>query len=124
MLFRSDLLGKLPLFQAFQKKGEELFKYAAFQAAVPFRAADALEQKLKETGMEQLYQEIELPLVYTLYEMEREGVQVNGEALKSYGGNLSEKITELEREIYARGTCRGCGQKIVLRCGGEPERSR
>ena len=32
--------------------------------------------------------------------MEREGVQVNGEALKSYGGNLSEKITELEREIY------------------------
>lgn len=97
---RGDLLGKLPLFQAFQEKGEELFKYAAFQAAVPFRAADALEQKLKETGMEQLYQEIELPLVYTLYEMEREGVQVNGEALKSYGGNLSEKITELEREIY------------------------
>ncbi|GFI33380.1 DNA polymerase I [Lachnospiraceae bacterium] len=38
--------------------------------------------------------------MYTLYEMEREGVQVNGEALKSYGGNLSEKITELEREIY------------------------
>lgn len=97
---RADLLSKLSYSQAFQEKGEELFQYAAFQAAVPFQASEALEGKLKDTGMQQLYQEIEMPLVYTLYEMEREGVQVNGEALKTYGENLSEKITELEQEIY------------------------
>ena len=97
---RADLLGKLSFSQAYREKGDELFQYAAFQAAVPFQAAKALEQKLKDTGMQQLYQEIEMPLVYTLYEMEREGVQVNGEALKSYGENLSEKISELEQEIY------------------------
>ena len=41
-----------------------------------------------------------MPLVYTLHEMEQEGVQVNGEELKLYGEHLSGKITELEQEIY------------------------
>ncbi len=50
--------------------------------------------------MWELYQEIEMPLVYTLHEMEQEGVQVNGEELRFYGENLSGKITELEQEIY------------------------
>ncbi len=97
---RIDLLGKLPLFQASLEKRKELFQYGAFLAAVPFQASEKLEQKLKDTGMQQLFWEIEMPLTYTLYEMEQEGVQVNGEALKSYGENLSEKIIELEREIY------------------------
>ncbi len=41
-----------------------------------------------------------MPLVYTLHEMEKEGVLVNAEALKSYGESLSGKIEELEQEIY------------------------
>ena len=64
------------------------------------RINEDLEEKLKGAGMWELYQEIEMPLVYTLHEMEQEGVQVNGEELRLYGENLSGKITELEQEIY------------------------
>ena len=49
--------------------------------------------KTKRTGTE-------MPLVHTLHEMEKEGVLVNAEALKSYGESLSGKIEELEQEIY------------------------
>ena len=71
-------------------------------AAAGFQAAKILFKKLKDTGMEELFWDIEMPLVYTLYEMEREGVRVDGEALKTYGENLSGKIRELEQEIYQK----------------------
>ena len=50
--------------------------------------------------MWKLYHEIELPLVYTLYDMEQEGVLVNASQLREYGENLSGKIRQLEQEIY------------------------
>ncbi len=99
---RTDLLGKLSLAQAAREKPEELFRYGCFMAAAGFQAAKILFKKLKDTGMEELFWDIEMPLVYTLYEMEREGVRVDGEALKTYGENLSGKIRELEQEIYQK----------------------
>ncbi len=99
---RTDLLGKLSLPQAAREKPEELFRYGCFMAAAGFQAAKILFKKLKDTGMEELFWDIEMPLVYTLYEMEREGVRVDGEALKTYGENLSGKIRELEQEIYQK----------------------
>ena len=50
--------------------------------------------------MERLFTEIEMPLVFTLYDMERNGVKAEGEALKIYGGQLGERIVQLETEIY------------------------
>ncbi len=47
-----------------------------------------------------LFCSIEMPLVYTLYDMEQEGVLVNAEELKSYGESLTGRIGELEQEIY------------------------
>ncbi len=97
---RSELLGKMPLAQAAAQKRAELSKYAMLMASVAYQAAEPLGQKLKDAGMWELYQDIEMPLVYTLHEMEKEGVLVNAEALKSYGESLSGKIEELEQEIY------------------------
>lgn len=97
---QTDLLGKLSVGQAAREKAAELSQYACFSAYTAFRIADVLAKKLEEANMQQLYQKIEMPLVYTLYDMEQEGVQVNGEALKSYGENLSGKIVELEQKIY------------------------
>lgn len=97
---RADLIGKLPFGQAAAQKREGLAQYGCSMAFAAYQAAPVLEQKLKDTGMWELYQEIEMPLAYTLYEMEQEGVQVNGEELKLYGENLSGKIAELEQEIY------------------------
>ena len=42
-----------------------------------------------------LFTEIELPLVYTLYDMEKAGIKADGEALKQYGEQLSGRIKEL-----------------------------
>ncbi len=97
---RIDLIGKLPFWQAAAQKREGLSKYGCSMAFAADQAAPVLEEKLKGAGMWELYQEIEMPLVYTLHEMEQEGVQVNGEELRLYGENLSGKITELEQEIY------------------------
>lgn len=98
---RQDLLGKLSLGQAVNDKPREVLEYACWTAYVSWRAAEALKEKLAANGMWKLYREIEMPLLYTLYEMEREGVLVNADQLKSYGEDLSGKIVELEQEIYA-----------------------
>ena len=50
--------------------------------------------------MEKLFWEVEMPLVFTLYGMEKEGILVKGEELKSYGEQLQMRILELEQEIY------------------------
>ena len=44
--------------------------------------------------------EIEMPLVFTLFDMEQAGVKVEAESLKAYGEQLGGKIVELEKEIY------------------------
>ncbi len=97
---KQDLLGKLAIGQAAREKPRELLQYGCWAAYISLRAADALGAKLKEEGMYKLYREMEMPLIYTLYEMEREGVLVNGSQLKSYGEDLSGKIVEIEQEIY------------------------
>ena len=56
--------------------------------------------KLREMRMEHLFAEIEMPLVFTLYDMEQNGVRAEGEALKIYSSQLGARIEELEGEIY------------------------
>ena len=82
------------------EKPQEMMQFACFMAYVSLEASGVLRQKLHESGMYRLYREIEMPLAYTLYEMEREGVLVNAGQLKSYGEDLSGKIVEIEQEIY------------------------
>lgn len=80
-----------------------------YEAYTAFAAADKLERKLSESGMDQLFSEIEMPLVFTLYEMEKNGVKAEAEALKVYGGQLYGRITELEKEI-----CEDAGENFNI----------
>ena len=50
--------------------------------------------------MDRLFMDVEMPLVFTLYDMEVNGVRVEAEALKYYGDQLGAKIVELEKDIY------------------------
>ena len=52
---------------------------------------------LKDSGMWQVYREIELPLIFTLDSMEKYGICVKGEELKTYGKKLQVRIEELEK---------------------------
>ena len=73
---------------------------AAYEAYTAFKSCDILIDKLAEQKMEELYRDVEMPLVFTLYHMEQNGVKVEASALKSYGDELGVKIVELENEIY------------------------
>ena len=82
------------------KNGASTEEKKAYEAYVACYAYDKLYEKLSEYGMLEVYKDIELPLVYVLKSMEKEGIRVNKEALKEYGTNLGAKITELEALIY------------------------
>ncbi|MCQ2508432.1 MAG: DNA polymerase I, partial [Dorea sp.] len=71
-----------------------------YKAYTAYRSVEELTKKLKETEMYQLFMEVEMPMVFTLLDMERNGVRVNASELKEYGEKLGEKIVELEKEIY------------------------
>ena len=97
---RTQLFGKMSLKQAAEEKSEELFQYACFLAYVEWMAAPVLKEKLKETGMEALMRQIEMPLSYVLYDMEKEGIMVKPDELKAYGEALNGRIIELEESIH------------------------
>lgn len=81
------------------EKAKEQVK-VCYEAYTAYRASSLLWDKLKECQMDRLFADIEMPLVFTLYDMEKNGVKVEAEALKFYGSQLGSKIAELEKEIY------------------------
>ena len=95
-----EMLGKEKL-GYFSFEDEQVQKGMAYQAIVPYKIKSVLREKLKETGMESLYDEMELPCLYALYEMEKNGIRVDGEALHQYGKKLRTRIEELTAEIHA-----------------------
>lgn len=94
---KTDLLGKESPVKA---KPEAFLKYICYMAYIPWKTRDRLLEELNNTGMQTLYDTIELPLVYTLSDMEKEGVHVDAEELKRYGEELAAQIAVLEKEIY------------------------
>ena len=97
---QADLLGKLNLADGMQEKQEEAFRCACYMAYTAYRAKGPLIARLKETGMQALYEEIELPLVYVLADMEQEGIAADKGALAAYGESLVARITQLEQSVW------------------------
>ena len=71
-----------------------------YEAYVNFAAVEILNRKLQDAQMDHLFQDIEMPLVFTLYDMEQNGIRIEADALKQYGDQLVGKINELEKDIY------------------------
>ncbi len=101
-----ELLGKKTYKEVLWTEPEKIKEYAGFCAYVIRKAKDVIEQKLKNTGMLQLMNEIEMPLSLVLFDMEREGVIVRRDELKAYGDALSGRIAELEASICEKAGCR------------------
>ncbi len=101
----TDLLGKMTKKQALLEKPEAFVSYACYLAYTCAQSYAHLENALKEKQMEALFSEIEMPLIFTLYDMEKIGIRMDADALKSYGERLSVRIAELEKQIFeAAGT--------------------
>lgn len=71
-----------------------------YEAYTAYASYPKLLAKLKDAQMDRLFYEIEMPLVFALYQMEQNGVKIDAPALKVYGEQLGERIIELEKEIY------------------------
>ncbi len=87
-----------------QTKPEETFdnimRFSCYQALVMYRARNVLKDRLSEENMLEIYENIEIPLSYALYDMEQAGIMVRAEELKSYGTRLQKNIDVLGEEIY------------------------
>lgn len=75
-------------------------KYLLFGCNMAFLLADGLLSFL-EAKESLLYFEIELPLIFTLYAMQKRGILVAREELRDYAAQLGARICVLEDEIYA-----------------------
>lgn len=106
---KKELLGKIPVGKALRDGDEKAAVCACYMACVACRTAGQLKTRLQETGMWELYLTIEMPLIYSLYHMEKVGVKVRRAALKEYGDKLKVQIKELEEQIYA-----DCGQTFNI----------
>lgn len=81
------------------EKADEKTK-SCYEAYTAFASVEILKKKLDETKMKKLFDEIEMPLLFTLYDMEHAGVKIEADSLKTYGEQLGSKIVELEKNIY------------------------
>ena len=97
---KSELFGKAGVQEMLMTKLDELAEYACESAYVSFFSADLILKKLENENMTELFANIEMPLVFVLYDMQKEGVRVDKEGLKSYGEVLGDRIQVLEKEIY------------------------
>ena len=62
---------------------------------------ETLTARLKELGMWELYETVDLPLCPVLAEMETEGFLIDRGALAEFGNMLSGRINEVQKSIYA-----------------------
>jgi len=77
-------------------------RYAAEDADVTLRLHHALWPKLQGVpSLQRVYEEIEIPLVPVLAEMERRGVLIDGDALRAQSQQLGKRMLELQRQSHA-----------------------
>lgn len=94
-----EIFGKEDIKDVFEKDEKKVTDYVSTKAYIAYKAYSVLKDKLVQNGEEELYTKIEMPLTAILYNMEREGILVNPEALKAYGEALVGRINELEASI-------------------------
>lgn len=80
---------------------EQIYKYACEDADVTLKLKNILEKELKENKMEDLFYNIEMPLVPVLANIERNGVRVDTQALKLSSDHFTAKMNLIEKEIFA-----------------------
>ncbi len=79
---------------------ERQTEYAVEDTDITLQLANKFAVELKEAGTENLFRNIEIPLVKVLADMELEGINLNIEFLNSLSKDLNDDIKNLEEKIY------------------------
>ena len=78
----------------------EVYEYAAEDADITLRLKNILEPELKKNECEDLFYDIEMPLMPVLAEMEMNGVILDTDSLKETSRALTNRMNEIEARIY------------------------
>lgn len=97
---QKEILGKKTLSEALTDELDKAMKVLCYEVYIAWKSMPVLSGELKTRGMLSLYREIEMPVAFVLYDMEKEGIAIDRDALKKYGEDLSVSIAELEKRIY------------------------
>lgn len=99
---QADLFGKTKLSVALSDDSfiDAVTTYACYNAYVAYAAFGKVIEEIKAEGMLDIYEKIEMPLTYTLFDMELQGIAMDAKALAEFGDKLSVRIYELEQSIY------------------------
>lgn len=75
-------------------------EYAAEDADITLRLNKVLSEKLDDPKLLSVYQEIELPLVNVLFQMEEHGIAIDAQKLESQSKEIAKELKELEEQAY------------------------
>lgn len=79
---------------------KDVYEYACEDADVTLKLYHVLAPKLRETGCERLFNDIEMPLVPVLADMEAQGVRLDTNALADTSRTFGERMRHYEQRIY------------------------
>ena len=96
---KSEMIGKAKLDEVLRFNDEKAINYFATESYVALHSGENILAKLKDLELTWLYENVEMPLIYSLAKMENTGVRVDEERLKKYADTLLEKIAKLEESI-------------------------
>ncbi len=94
----TEVLGKRASFA--EVPIEEATQYAAEDAELAMELKDILFDKLQSAGLQRIYFEIEMPLIYILTDMEETGIKINRERTEELSKELDRELEELQSKIY------------------------
>ncbi|TNE79039.1 MAG: DNA polymerase I [Bacteroidetes bacterium] len=98
----STLIGKKGAKQLSMRdiETEKVKEYAVEDADITLQLKEVLEPKLAEQGVNKVFNDIEIPLIRVLADMEMEGVKVDKDFLNDYSKELEQESAKVETEIY------------------------
>lgn len=79
---------------------DQITEYAAEDADIPLRLMPILQKQLDDEQLDQLFRELEIPLIDALVEMEFNGITIDTKLLEKLSHQYGKRIKELEAEIY------------------------
>ncbi|MCK4662379.1 MAG: DNA polymerase I [Bacteroidales bacterium] len=79
---------------------EKIVEYAGEDSDITWQLKNKLEEQLIIHKLENLFNAVEMPLIYVLATMEKNGVTINTETLNNYSIELRDEIIEVEKDIF------------------------
>ena len=97
---KEDILAKKDFATEIKANNTGILEYFAKRSIILFKSKDIILSKLKEFSMYDLYINIEMPLVFSLAKMEKNGIGIDANRLHEYSLELLAGIDKIEKEIY------------------------